>query len=595
MTRRIWLVPLLLAPLGCALSKSDEFEESSTTNTCHDSSDCGENGRCSGGSCRAIEGEYGSILFEVSVPGAATSADFSGISFLATRDVDPAGGRLDLELGSVAEVTGVITPPPIDRVVCVEYDFDAVPLRVTLTPTERLLGLSARIYTALAECADEASCEQAVFGMRVPPGEYSVYVKPEPSEVAPDEICDLAPQLFRRVEIGPARVQLPLELPDPARLHVTVHSMPQGVSGQLDGYTVDIVDSVSGRRLSTSSLLAGAATVEDHVEYQIDLDYSAPIGDTDVAAQDLVRLSPPEEVTAPAVLMERAGLELFAGEAVIEHLRELPQAITLEGRVERTNAEPALASVTLRATALDFLEPGTLASYQRTVETIPDGRFQVQLLPGSYRVTVVPPLESELAVVQAEWDVAGEPAIQAGRTITLPDGPRLIGNVLTPSGEALVGAHLQSVAATSNANTSVLQAALGEAPFVPRANSGVTDSAGRFALLADPPSVDVSVRPGAGSGFAWLVRPNVPVTVPDNFDLGRMALPLPVPYSGFVTVLDGVVLPGALIRAYVLLNDPAEAVVQVAEARADAEGEFELLLPERLEPEGSQTSDPSEP
>jgi hypothetical protein len=74
-----------------------------------------------------------------------------------------------------------------------------------------------------------------------------------------------------------------------------------------------------------------------------------------------------------------------------------------------------------------------------------------------------------------------------------------------------------------------------------------------------------------------------------------MALPLPVPYSGDVTVLDGVVLPGALIRVYVLLDDPAEAVVQVAESRADAEGRFDLLLPERLEREGAQTGDSSGP
>ena len=601
MTVGRWVALFLMLPLGCSFSKSDESEEDTTTNTCHDSSDCGENGRCSGGRCRAIEGQYGSFLFEVTAPGAATSADFSGITFLATRDVDPTGGRFDLELGSVAEVTGLIEPPPvIGREPCVRYDFDAIPLRVTLAPTERLLGLSARIYTALAECADDA-CEQAAFGLRVPPGDYSVYVKPEPGEVASEDICEVVPQLFRQVEIGPARVYLPLELPDPSSLNVTVHSTLTGVSetgeneAQLDGYTVDIVDSVSGRRLSTARQLGSAADAEDHAEYVVALEYSAPIGDTDDAAPDLVRLSPPEDLVAPAVLMERAGLELFAGEAVIEQLRELPPAITLEGRVERANAEPALASVTLRATALDFLEPGTLASYERTVETIADGRFQVQLFPGTYRVTVVPPLESELAVVEAEWDVASEPAIQAGRTVTLPEGPRLIGSVVTPSGRALAGANVQAVASTSNANASVLQAALGEAPFVPRANAGVTDADGRFALLSDPPWVDVSVRPTVGSGFAWLVRPNVPVTVPDSVDLGNMALPLPVPYSGHVTVLDGVVLPGALIRAYVLLDDPAEAVVQVAESRADAEGGFELLLPERLEREGSQTTDSSGP
>ena len=117
---------------------------------------------------------------------------------------------------------------------------------------------------------------------------------------------------------------------------------------------------------------------------------------------------------------------------------------------------------------------------------------------------------------------------------------------------------------------------------------------GDFELSADPPSVNVSVRPEAETGFAWLVRPNVPVEVPGNVDLGELTLPLPVAYRGTVTVLDGVALPGVLIRAYVLLGpegyasrrddpeNPAEAVVQVAEAWADTHGEFELLVPERL-------------
>jgi hypothetical protein len=78
-------------------------------------------------------------------------------------------------------------------------------------------------------------------------------------------------------------------------------------------------------------------------------------------------------------------------------------------------------------------------------------------------------------------------------------------------------------------------------------------------------------------------------------DLGDVVLPLPVAYRGTVLVQQSVPLPGALIRAYVLLGslgytssvddptNPAQGVVQVAEARADSQGVFELLLPERLE------------
>ena len=58
---------------------------------------------------------------------------------------------------------------------------------------------------------------------------------------------------------------------------------------------------------------------------------------------------------------------------------------------------------------------------------------------------------------------------------------------------------------------------------------------------------------------------------------------------------EDVVLPEALIRAYILLGsggytesrddpeNPARSVVQVAEVRADSEGRFRLLMPQALE------------
>ena len=157
-----------------------------------------------------------------------------------------------------------------------------------------------------------------------------------------------------------------------------------------------------------------------------------------------------------------------------------------------------------------------------------------------------------------------------------------------------MGTSVQAGSSPTNANVGVLTGALGQAPFVPRTRTVVSDENGEIALPADPRWIDVSVRPQPAAGFAWLVRPNAEVSPPDNVDLGNMFLPLPLAYRGTVTVPGDVVLPGALIRAYVLLGEalptndpddpanPVRAVIQVAETRADSGGQFELLMPDGL-------------
>jgi hypothetical protein len=122
------------------------------------------------------------------------------------------------------------------------------------------------------------------------------------------------------------------------------------------------------------------------------------------------------------------------------------------------------------------------------------------------------------------------------------------------------------------------------------------DDEGSFSVFADAGAFNMTVKPEPESGFAWLVRPNISV-LPFSLDraeqaLSDMRLPLPVRYHGSVNslVLGGVV-PEALIRAYVYLDEKgaltadaaaARAVIQIGETRADADGEYQLLLPSEL-------------
>jgi hypothetical protein len=123
-----------------------------------------------------------------------------------------------------------------------------------------------------------------------------------------------------------------------------------------------------------------------------------------------------------------------------------------------------------------------------------------------------------------------------------------------------------------------------------RASAALTDGGGGFVLSLDPGTYDLSIQPSSDTGFAWLVRPNVAVA--QSKDLGSLSLPLPVVHRGRVTAPSVGAVRGALLRAYIYMDqtpaytsDPsaARSVLAIAETRANDEGRYELLLPAELE------------
>jgi len=256
--------------------------------------------------------------------------------------------------------------------------------------------------------------------------------------------------------------------------------------------------------------------------------------------------------------------------------------------------------VTLAATKITGLDPGVLASFVRAVSVGLDGKFDVFLLPGTYRVLTIPqsPLEpsrqSDVALaanLPEEWLVPSMPSEQAGKVIVLRNAPTILGQVVDASGKPVIGAQVQAVASPRSIQSDILQDFLGSS-FVPRASAGRVLDGGNFSFKTDPGTFDISVRPGPDTGFAWLVMPGVPVTS-DGIGLERLSVPLPFPYRGTVTV-DGAEgpksIPGALVRAYLYLKNgqyttnavDADSVVQVAETRANRDGVFEVSIPAEL-------------
>jgi hypothetical protein len=594
-----WL-PLCFSLSACSVAALEDTVAEHTQNRCSADVDCGS-GVCDAGECRAREGAFSTVLFEVTAPADANA--IAGVRFLKRVErLQPSGGQQDLAVGRVARVTGSLELTKAPDQTCT-FDTQAS-ARVTFIPTERFLGLATASYATTTHSATASNgSAQRQFNLNLPPGEYDVYVQEagQAAAAAPSSAslqrCPFVPKLIRHLQIEPGLVTLPLALEAPARLDVTVVWPSEPDSGGLEGWSIDIVEPVFGKVISTNAVLGQP---RDNA-YTATVFYSW-VEDGMQPGTELVRLSPPADEHAPTILLERSSLELFErGAGMINQLDALPSPVTFEGQVERQGrSDPVPAALSLIATELNQLQPGTLASFRQTVTTDSRGRFQVQLLPGKYRVHAVPAASSGAASTETTLEVAGRPEYQAGKVIELKDTLRMSGGVLGPAGQAISGASVHAAATPFSIRARLLEAALGDEPFVPRAAgcSGpadacvpVTDEMGYFSIDVDPGVFDVSVRPPSDSGFPWLIRSNVDVQT-EQQDLGALDMPLPVAYRGTVFTEDTGPISGALIRAYIYVDENgytaempsadtvgSRSVLQIAETRANESGIFELRLP----------------
>ena len=608
MSRLSYLAPVLWLLSACDVAAIPQAPNKIAQNQCTSDSDCA-GGVCTDNKqnkqCRSRTGKLQAVLFEVTPP--ADGSSIAGVQFLKfVEDVEKVddSGEHTLDLGLVAQVSGDVKVVGRDCVphfddngkVLALADDKSLPATVSLIPNTRALGLYSPRTVVQSLLRDMTNWS---FSTNVPPGQYDIYVEPKHQ---PDDTCPVPPQLVRDQEIRGGTSSLKIKLPEPTvfELHV---AWPLA-DGALNGWLVDMLDPLTGRAISNRVQLAlGSGGKTDYVarvSYFPVLEQVA----TAEKAEELVRLAPPNDVAAPTVLLARSALGLFSANAgTLSDFIALPSPVHVQGQVTAQSTPRSVAStVTLVAVKITGIDPGVLASFVRTKNVLADGQFEVDLLPGTYRVSAVPSAgldpagadstDSRLAAVTQEWVVASSPDKQAGKVIELGQALPINGQTLDISGRSVATAIVEAVASLSAIKTDVLHESLGEATFVPRASSGSVDAEGYFALNADPGKFDITVRPSSGTGFGWLAMPSAPVGMAGlTVDL---AVPFPVSYRGTVTVpgvgdIHGTV-PGALVRSYVYTHqgeytsDPAMAdgVLQIGETRADEDGLFEALIPASL-------------
>lgn len=563
-----------------------------TTNACFEGAPC-LGGFCSDdGFCRSEDTSLPAVLLEVTAPTGTPS--IAGVRYMVSLDELPESGSVDVGLGYISRIDASVRGTTIPREQCVPPSEDqmagtaadgSMAARVTLIPRESQLGLPSPVYSKETVTGEAGSYSAQLLA---PPGHYDIHVEP----LGIDGACVRSPYLAVNRELTPGNIGLNLQLPVPARLDLTV--IYPGYIDVLSQWLVDIVDRASGKVLSNRVLLKDPIGGSGQLEYSAALAFSPVDNDDSSSATELVRLSPPEGVTAPTIYLERSVVELFvAGEGVIDQLTNLPSPVLYTGRInERDSADPAPGTVTLVATELTSISSGLVAAFSRTVQTDESGVFEVELLPGKYQVLMEPRSE-ELAQTATELTVSSGAGNQVGKVLTVGRRANVAGTLVSLSGARVQGVPIEAYPPAVSRSVDVIAAAQGLGSLVPRAElvmplgaeDEVTDT-GTFALLADPGSFHLIARPDVSTGFAWGFALGLDVES-ENIGLPDIVLSPPFVLEGEVSSSDVGLVPGALVRAYAYVEgsafsaemDDATSVVAVGEARADANGRYRLLLP----------------
>lgn len=598
---------------GCGFTEVPPPAGSVAVNSCDEEDNPCNEGTCNReGMCVANRTLIQSLLVEVTPPN--TTPDMGGKTFLAR--LDSLGG--DIAIAPVGTVKGSIVSPvdagcqfqaPPPNLSAYVPSEGTIPANLTFVPSERLLGVATTTYVT-ASGVDWKAGQEYQYATTLPPGSYDIYVEPRlDPKLEQDPKCLVPPFLMRRQEIE-GSLTLKVELPPPTELDVIVRGPPGDAS--LTGWSAAVLDVVSGRVLSAPFRLGVPKPTESGSDYEwkmrfvpahVVVDGELEV-DPEFDGHEVIRLSPPEGVVAPSFIFDRSGIDLAPGGPYVVDLAPatgysipaspLPATVTIQVQtLDLETDAPVEAAVTLTAESIDGVSPS--ASFVTTVQVDESGLTSVVVPPGEYVVRAVPPPSLGLATAETKWRVRETPGVvQGGKSIQLPRALFIAGEAFVSGvGGPAFGATASAVVSPLAVQSDVYERTLGIPSTLPRTSAGIVDSDGAYELDVDPGQYDFFVRPEARSRYAWFVSPQLTLTTA-GVRLPRLKLPLPFVYGAHVVVeVDGVTtnVPGALVRAYTYVTDGGQytsdisesaAVIPVAEARADENGEFELLIPASL-------------
>lgn len=626
MTSRLLASGILLVALsGCDVAEVPAVSSQVAINACDGNEDC-PGGACSDGTCVVGSTSLEKVFLEVTPQ--------AGDVIPPLPYLTPLPAEADIVVQPPVTVSGYVTLHPETN--CqpvfltdvlgsvIQPVLGTIPVKATFTASARAHGLSAPVYESKPLPTAERDNGRNGFKIAVPPGEYDVYLEPPPTTV--ESNCRIPPWLLLRQRIA-ATGPFEIKLSKPLSLTVPIH----WPTASLDFFKVELLDSVSGRVLSTTETLSNPGQdANGRAFYTATLGYSQvlePNAMSELVVSDasyaLVRVSPPADTVAPSIMGEASAIGLsMSNDGGLLLSSPLPSPVVVEAQTAEAGTTTTIpAAVTVTATRLEGMDQGLYASFVRTyqvsdvdkkdeqgVVVTKAGTFRATLPPGDYVVDSIPktntlPCGSDgcpvLAARRDLWSVGVSPDVQAGKLIQFQRAPTVRGGAVSSSGAPVTGAIVRVAPSQLRPSLDRWNQLDKDGSPVPFSTTGLVDGRGAFEFNADPGTFTLFVQPDPSTRFGWYVRPQFNVDARDEVrSVGTLPVPLARRHAGKVLIgskssdAGRPVLPNALIRAFVYVTPEGEysdtlladgSVLQVAETRSSGAGEFELLIPASLD------------
>ena len=330
----------------------------------------------------------------------------------------------------------------------------------------------------------------------------------------------------------------------------------------LDGWQVWLIESATGRRISSLRTLAGTK-----IDVRLDT-----VGQTQATARALkegveVIVAPPASfIGVPRLqssLVKGQGLEALdvpalPGPASITGVVALGEGTALTGIPSRLRFD---STNVLRKDG----KPDPLLRYSTSVSTDDAGRFATVVPPGIYDVTIEPAERTGLAKVKDTFDTS------AGLAKTYRPPPRTVasGTVVLADGRPLAEADVRAIPS--------------EVPIVgtavkPRPAHTRTDRAGAFSFELDQGQYDFVVDPQAGTGFPRLVQVRSFATGTAKLEPIVIAPPARLSFTLKDPSRNGNPIGRAVVRVFAEPANRGPPAIEIARSMTDELGQCEILL-----------------
>ena len=330
----------------------------------------------------------------------------------------------------------------------------------------------------------------------------------------------------------------------------------------LDGWQVWLIDSGTGRRISSLRTLHGTK-----MEVRLDTVGQAQANSPALKENVDVIVAPP----ASYVGVPRLQSRLFNGQGLAQlDLPSVPGPVSVTGVVasgEGTVLSGVRSVLQFDSTRVRRMDgtADSLLRYSTSVTTDDSGHFATVLPPGLYDVTIEPDYRTHFAKVKDTFDTSD------GLAKTYRPPPRTVatGKVVLADGRPLAGADIRALPSEVPVTGTAVK---------PRPASTITDADGNFSFEVDQGEYDFVVDPQAGTGFPRLVQVRSFATGTAKLDAIVVAPPARLSFTLKDPSSNGNPIVRAVVRVFAEPPNRGPPAIEIARSMTDEKGQCEILL-----------------